>query len=266
MSETLDVGLQLSKVENQLRNLVASLLEEKFGAEWIQQTGVTAERLSKWQAKKETENKRLTTGNLETRLIYFSDFYDLRTIIVQRHWDVFAQALGEKKQVEVLLSFLEDFRNPDAHQRGLLPYQQNLAVGRCGEIRARIARFRSREATSQDCFPRIDAAFDNHGQAMDTPRSGRPILSVGDRLEIVVEASDPEDLPIEYKFMMYSGSNYLADQDWSTTGIFNLELTQEHIGRSVTLSCAIRSNRTYHASGAWDDSTTLKYDILPQKT
>jgi hypothetical protein len=265
LSDQTNVGEQLRLTENVLRNLIASVLEEKLGEDWIQNTGVTPERLDNWRRKRDEEDKKLATGNLETRLLYFADFYDLKTIIL-KSWDDFKEVFGEKKELEVLLSTLEDFRNPTAHARGLLPYQEHLAVGICGELRTKVARHRSKKETTQDCFPRIDSAYDNHGHTFPHKYPiVRPTLRVGDRIEVVVEATDPEAMPLEYRFFVISGFATISEQDWSPSNSYSLELTDKCIGTSVSLNFFIRSGRPYHAEGTKDDSGQFIYVVLPTR-
>jgi Swt1-like HEPN len=262
VSEPQNVGEQLRLTENVLRNLIASVLEAKLGTGWMDNCGVSPDRVQKWSDKRDEESKKLSTGNLETRLLYFADFYDLKTIILKR-WDDFKDVFGDKKELEVLLSLLEDFRNPSAHARGLLPYQESLAVGMCGEIRARVTQYRSKKETTQDCFPRIDSAFDNHGHAFPGPSHERPVLRVGDRIEVVVEASDPEGLLLQYRFYVQNGMNRLNEQDWSSDNRFAVDLSQNHIGVTNSLNFDIRSGRAYHARGFYDDGGVFDYTVLP---
>jgi hypothetical protein len=254
------IGEALRLTENSLRNVIAEKLLERFGNNWIEKCGVTPERLQRWKERRDIERKSLSTGTLENRLIYFADFTDLQTIIT-KNWDDFKLIFGEKKEFEVFLSTLEDFRNPEAHQRGLLPYQEQLVTGICGDLRTRIARFRSTKKTTQDCFPRIDNAYDNHGHSHDT--SAKPVLRVGDRIEVVVEASDPENLTLYYHFTVINGINILETQEWSPTNSFILDLTQNHIGKELRIWYEIRSDRKYHASGRNDDASDFVYIVLP---
>jgi hypothetical protein len=263
LSEQLDVGEQLRATENVLRNLIASVLVEKLGGDWIEKTGVSQDRYDGWITKREAENKKLATGNLETRLLYFADFFDLKTIIV-KNWDHFSAVFGERKEFEIFLSNLEDFRNPNAHARGLLPYQEHLALGICGEIRAKVARYRSKKETAQDCFPRIDSAYDNHGHTYPYRGvvSDRANLRPGDRIEVVVHGSDPEGLALEYRFRMENG----PDQAWSSSNTFSFELTNNHIGMLRDVRFYIRSPREYHAFGDYDHLETFLFDVLPLRS
>lgn len=44
------------------------------------------ERVAKWRERLSEEKKSLSSGNLDERLIYYADFYDLETI-KKKSWD-----------------------------------------------------------------------------------------------------------------------------------------------------------------------------------
>jgi len=96
MNESENVGDQLQATENVLRNLIASILSDKLGGEWLVKTGVSQDRYDGWVRKREEEKKKLATGNLETRLLYFADFYDLKTIIV-KNWGHFSAVSASER-------------------------------------------------------------------------------------------------------------------------------------------------------------------------
>src|SRR5215210_4649985 len=138
----MDVTQALKDTENALRDFIALVLPATLGSDWVDKCGVSAERVAKWRERKRAEEKRQEAGVVEERLIYYADFYDLKTIL-RKHWArEFAAALGDWKTMEVWLSELEKLRDPDAHRRELLPHQQHLVLGIAGEIRTRLVRYR----------------------------------------------------------------------------------------------------------------------------
>jgi hypothetical protein len=148
----MDITQALKDAENALRDFIILTLQEAYGSGWETKSGVSDERITHWRERKKTEEKRQESGVVEERLLYYADFYDLKTIL-QKHWSSsFSKALGDWKTMDVYLSELEKLRDPDAHRRELLPHQQNLAIGIAGEIRTRITRFRSKKETNEDFF------------------------------------------------------------------------------------------------------------------
>jgi len=118
--------------------------------------------------------------------------------------------------------------------------------------------------TSSDCFPRIDNAYDNHGLTHEKQdHSNLPKLRVGDSIEIVVDASDPENLPLEFRFRFFGGGNKPRLQDWSSENKFSIDLDEHTIGLQTFVKYEMRSPRPYHASGDSDDTGTFFYDVLP---
>ena len=119
VEEKIDVDKSLRDIENFLRNNIMYILKNKYGSNWEKHLGVTEERLEVWNNRMIEEGKRLKGQAIENRKIYYSDFYDFKTII-NKNWDIFKKCFEEKKIIEHQLSQLESFRNPNAHNRDLL--------------------------------------------------------------------------------------------------------------------------------------------------
>jgi hypothetical protein len=261
----MDVTQALRDAENSLRDFIAAVLSQSLGPNWVEQSGVSPERLAKWRERKVIEEKRQESGVVEERLIYYADFYDLKTILKKKWSTEFSTAFGDWKTFEVLLTELERLRDPDAHRRELLPHQKHLALGISGEIRTRIVRYRSRKETTEDCFPRIERALDSLGNIwVHTGESHlkwvytKMALRPGDTIDFVVTASDPEDLPLEYGI----GLNEPVKM-WQTSGEFQVTFTDKHISKHFAVGLYIRSPRPYHASSSYDDRVQFFYQVLP---
>jgi hypothetical protein len=78
----MDVTQALRDAENSLRDFIAAVLSQSLGPNWVEQSGVSPERLAKWRERKVIEEKRQESGVVEERLIYYADFYDLKTICI----------------------------------------------------------------------------------------------------------------------------------------------------------------------------------------
>jgi hypothetical protein len=264
-----EVSQALRDAENALRDFISHVLSGQFGSDWEVRSGVTAERIAKWRERKEAEGKRQATGALDERLIYYADFYDLRTIL-KKHWAHFAPALGELRTLEVWLTELEGVRNPDAHRRELLPHQRDLVSGISGEIRTRIARYRSTLETRDSYYPRIEFAADNLGNSWKLGDgenrwvSTNTILRPGDMLELVVTATDPLGDDIEYLGTFQRGSPGHSSA-WSRESTFKFRVTEQHIGKLVFAQVEIRSRRKHHAHESYDDNVMFSYEVLPPR-
>lgn len=263
----MDVTQALKDAENALRDFIGAVLDRSLGPKWVDQCGVTSDRINQWRERQEIERRRQTAGVVDERLIYYADFYDLRTIL-QKNWSgEFAEAFGEWRAFEVDLARLEKLRDPDAHRRELLPHQKHLIMGISGEIRTKIVRSRSKKETSADCFPRIESARDNYGNIW-TPAEGslnavstNTVLRPGDTVEFLITASDPEDMPLEYGFEASRGLRRF----WLQESTFSLPIEENHIGKIFRVEVFIKSPRTYHAHQFYDDSAIFLYQVLPAR-
>lgn len=262
-NEAMDVTQALKDTENSLRDFISAVLQNDFGNLWIEQCGVTEERISIWGKRLQEEKKRQKYGAVEERILYYSDFYDLRTIL-KKHWpSQFSVAFGDWKTMNVWLQELEKLRDPDAHRRELLPHQKHLILGITGEIRTRLIRYRSKQETSEDYYPRIESARDNLGRVysygtgvIDKPKI---ILRVGDILEFVITATDPMGQPLEYRIY---GKGIT---EWQKSNILSLKITTNHIIKNFNLLMQIKSQREYHAYGDHDDRVLFVYEVLPAR-
>jgi hypothetical protein len=263
----MDVTQTLKDAENSLRDFIGYILNKSFGPDWEQKCGVSDDRLNKWRERKESEKKRQKAGACDERLIYYADFYDLETIL-KKHWNLFSEALGDLKTTEVWLTALEKLRDPDAHRRELLPHQKSLILGVSGELRTKIARYRSSQETADSYYPRIEFAADNLG---NTRKYGESYqirtgmrLRPGDVLEYVVTASDPLEEPILYQYTFGAGSPGHSIK-WFTENTFTFEVTDEYVGESFYAMISIKSNRKYRAHRHYDDSVMFNYEVLPPR-
>jgi hypothetical protein len=256
----MDESEALKEVENSLRDFISNFLEERIGKDWIGCCGVTLDRISKWKEKQEIEEKTLKYSSIEKRLLYYSDFYDLITII-DKNWDKgFNDIFGNKATTMVFLNLLEDFRNPEAHRREFLPHQKHLILGVSGEIRNRLILYRSKKETGKDYFPRLESVRDNLENTWvqgDKNINTNLTLRVGDTLQFFITATDPLGEDLEYS---------LYGDKWQKSNSIEIKLTEKHISKKHGFIVAVRSKRSYHAdSFGCDDSVLFEYQILPKK-
>ena len=272
----MDVSVALRRVENLIRDTLQDVLSKSIGPDWTETCGVAPDRVQRWKERAAEELRK--KGQNDPRLIYYSDFYDLRTI-VRKNWDRgLSKILEDLKEVEVLLNILEDLRNPEAHRREFLPYESQLAAGIAGHLRTRIIRYYSQMETSQSYYPRFEFAQDSLGstysigQGKSVQSSGT--LRPGDEIHFKLVASDPLGELVEYA--MYPNCVSVVSQarssplQWQQHGDFLFEITSEHVGRQFLFVCAVRSQREFHADsslvlGAIDDRVDFLYEVLPPR-
>ncbi len=268
---SIDITQTLKDTENALRDFVASELKNSLGENWILNCGVIEDRISKWRERKVEEEKRHFSGTTEERILYYADFYDLKTIL-EKNWEkVFSKVFSSKKITILYLDILGGYRDPDAHRRELLPHQKNLIFGIAGEIRSSIIRYRSKKETDNDCFPRIESVRDSLGsiwtiesEQIKSLFNTKKILHPGDIIDFVITTSDPEDLQLEFGLSV-NFKPPTPEIIWQKNNTFSVKIGKEHISRQFQIDFYIKSPREYHASISTDDDASFYYKVLPNK-
>lgn len=262
----MDITQALKDTENSLRDFIGLGLRKNFGHDWIERSGVSPDRIKVWRERKNTESRRQGAGVVEERLLYYADFYDIRTIL-QKNWGRMKElpdALGEWKTIEVWLNELEKLRDPDAHRRELLPHQKSLAVGIAGEIRIRLIRYRSKLETVEGYFPKIESARDCLGNIWTQEAGGGGdtgmCLRVGDRIDYVVTAIDPYGEALDYCVLPPN-----RPRSWQDRNTLSWEVGDDQVGKGIVVFLYIVSRRKHHAREYWDDGVAFVYDVLPQR-
>jgi hypothetical protein len=265
---TMDVTQALKDAENSLRDFIFAALNATHGDSWLDHLGVSSDRIAKWKERRDTEAKRQEAGVVEERLLYYADFYDLFPVI-KKNWQLFAPVFGELRTIEVWLKELERLRDPDAHRRELLPHQKHLVLGISGEIRNRIVRYRSKEETAEDYFPRIESVRDSlghiwtAGSGLSDLISGKVTLRPGDVIDFVVTANDPLGQPLSYGMRLLARSGEIV---WQNSGTWSLRIGEGDVSRTFFVDLMVKSCRDYHARSQSDDLVTATYQVLPRRT
>jgi hypothetical protein len=233
----------IREAENALRDLLAEILEPQLGADWVSQSGLTPERLATLAQRKDEEEKRRPLQKPEERLLYYSDLPDLQKII-GKHWERFKPALGNRQETDVFLNKLNELRNPDAHQRGLWPYEQQLVLGISGHFRQAVAFSRKQVDELNKYYPRFERITDSFGFSTTNGsiETGRPIKA-GDELTYRISAWNPEpEQPLEFN----AGVGLMQEHGtgWTTADTLSVRIRPEEIERDVSVFITLRGDRT----------------------
>ena len=235
----------IRQAENALRDLIEETLSKAFATDWLLASGLSPERIVRLRERKGEEQKRRPLQKPEERLLYYADLTDLITI-VGKQWPHLSPFLLDKKETEVYLARLEDLRNPDAHQRGLFPYEVDLVFGISGHFRQALALMRSAVDTLDKYYPRFESIVDNFGHAAKHPdifmTRTETAIRAGDILVFKVSAWSPDDELLEFKV----GFGYPAFKDvlpWTTDTTLTVVVAEEHIDRSVYYAIHVRGKR-----------------------
>ena len=264
-----DISESLKAAENSLRDLLNFVLSNELGEDWFRSCGVSDGRVEEWEKRKSVDEKKF--GHADPRMIYYADFYDLKTI-VRHNWNRgLSDVFGKLKELEILLGLLDDLRNPDAHRRELLPYQRHLALGISGKIRSKITEYFCKMETGKSYYSRIESVQDSLGNtwaigernSLDTGCVLRP----GDQLQFKVVGADPLGEPLEFATLPMVAPHEFS---WSSHGDFDLTIESNHIQEKLWIFIAVRSRREFHAKSApWlgkvDDIVKFGYEVLPPR-
>lgn len=244
-----------------LRDFVQLILAEQHGENWIKTSGLPDERIELLESYREQYMDGKISMQEENRLINYTNFSDLKRMI-ERNWEGdFELAFGDKDTLKVFLNTLQRYTDPDSHSRSLLTHQKHLILGISGFLRNRIIVYRSWKEGDKIGFPKIESVRDNLGNLW-VPGKPRRVktgltLQVGDSLEFVISAKDPEDHEMEYR---------LFPNKWTNSNVLLFELSDKQIGKQSLFSVGIKSMRKYHAFPlGYDDRVTFEYEVVPRK-
>jgi hypothetical protein len=247
--------------ENTLRSLIIQILSNEFGCEYEKYFGVTAGRLQAWKDKQEEYKRKMRGVETETRLIYFSDFYDLKKIITS-NWVLFKGIFKEKKRFEVFFLEIEKYRNEVAHGRTLLLFQEYLISGILGDLKTQLILYRCKNMNEDDFFLKIMKVNDNIGNVFDLNSLGsyanmnHKYIRPGDILEFHVEAYDPKGRDII--FILKYGSEILQDRTLKNS--FKVEIKPEHVSRLFNLRLIALTDEDEFDN---DQEVSFHYTVLP---
>ena len=95
----MDVTQALRDTENALRDFIAATLERSLGPEWVNNCGVTSDRVSKWRERKSEEQRRQEAG-WSTEALGTTLTFTISRSILKKHWQGdFSEALGEWRRL-----------------------------------------------------------------------------------------------------------------------------------------------------------------------
>jgi Swt1-like HEPN len=261
----------LRLTENVLRGLIQDVLRETYGTEWSSHLGVTAERLARWEERRDAERKRRSGAVIEERILWYSDFTDLLTMI-KKNWVLFKDCFGDLTKMEVYLKRLAEIRDPGAHSRALLPFENTLAAGLTGELRQQVTLYRAGGGggPEPEHFARIEEVRDSFGNRVAGSGGadhglidGGVVLRPGDRLELSGSAWDPDGLALRWKAelnnirVLYEGEG----EGEAFTCVWDVQ--EQDIAEKVEVYVTIASERPYSRHRFFDDMVVIRYRVLP---
>lgn len=246
----------INEYENTLRKIICILIGQDDDSVY----GVTNERINKWKEKREIDKQKNRGSQLESRLIYYSDFYDLETII-NKNWTLFKPILVDKKRFEILHGEVELFRNTLAHGRPLLSFQLSLLSGIVGDLKNQVLKYHSKNMSVDDYFIKILKVSDNLGNIWEEGELKKKwieqTLRVGDTLEFVVDSFDPKGQDVGYSIL----HNYRNIQPQNiVANRISIILDKSMISKSTQLTIMANTKNSEYEN---DDAVSFIYSVLP---
>ncbi|PLX05309.1 MAG: hypothetical protein C0594_07865 [Marinilabiliales bacterium] len=241
--------------ENTLRRIIFHLLGSSDETDYK----VSPDRIEKWKEKRETETKKQKGILAENRLLYFSDFYDLNTII-NKNWELFKPLLHDKKRFEIFFSEVEKIRNTIAHGRSILHSQECLLTGILHDLKNMITIYHNKNEMKEDYFVQIVRVTDSLGNEWADNQgmlNNKPILHVGDNYEIIIEAHDPRNRKIKYSVSDING--FKIEQEESH---FNINISKELISQHQIIIVEAKTDEPEYENR---DSIHFAITVLPAK-
>lgn len=264
----------LESCETALRQLLVHVLAEKHGTDWITKV-FNEKQLAAFTEKREYEQKkRMSRGVavVSTALIDYTQFFELMTL-ADKNWELVAPALGKKADTLALLRRIDDLRNTVAHNRALLPFEEDLIAGIAGEIRNRVTVYMSTQDETGDYYARIEEVVDSFGNRMDgvetltrshaTLQTGT-VLSVGQVVTFRCRASDPHGRTLTWHLDTLpparSGTVVATGDDVELQWV----VAAEHVSTKSYAHVSVTADSPYHRwVGGNDGFTAFIYRVDP---
>ncbi|QNJ91358.1 hypothetical protein HZU40_24600 [Mycolicibacterium fluoranthenivorans] len=273
----LSPGEAIEACETALRQLLDAVMSPLNGADWFEGQ-VTAEKLLQLEERRETERKKREARGVAATpdaLTAYADLFTLRSVC-EKNWQRVEPALGKKAETGTLLKRLDDLRNAIAHNRPLVPFEEDLVAGIAGEIRNRVTIFMSTKDPVGDIYPRIEFAQDSFGFSVDPIKatdvvggSVRPDLTLhpGDIVTFTCRGTDPQGRPMRWQI---DGSPPFAHRvvpviaEGGETVQLKLQLVDSDVSETITVGIFMWAEGTpYHRSQHGDHRVFFYYRCRP---
>lgn len=253
-------------VETDLRHLAEAVLSKNDGTEWIEEH-LEQEVVERLKGRLREEVKRRSPATVPSALVSYTHLFELRKII-EKNWQEFAVALGEKRDFVVLMDRVEDFRNAPAHSRELLPYEKSMLEGIAGTVRTQVTRYMSSKYQDARDYPVIESIRDSFGNASADLSSTQAssvetglVLRVGDEVIFECRAWDPQGRELTWQW-----GRVFASQGSAITGSevsLPWVVTEKDVGARLQIEIQVLSSGPYHRHTQYDHRVTFVYAVEP---
>ena len=254
----MDITRQIHDAENSLREFLHQIWSDRYGEDWYTHIPVAKELALRWEQKRLPDEMEHNSIKGREKLIQYASIDELRMLIKDTWGEELQQLFDDRKTLDVYLKILDDYRNPDSRRRELFVHQKHLLLGISGDIRNRIVTWRSKMEAG-GIYSRIETVRDNLGNIW-TPGSPRRVktenhLHVGDNLEFIITAADPEDAKMSYR---------CHHTRWQTNNIVLVTVDRTMVEKQSLFHIMVKSDRKHHAYPmGFDDRVSFDYEVVP---
>lgn len=257
----------IAVIETDLRHLVRVVLEKAHGFDWLAKN-LDAAAVDKLQERLEEERKRRAPAKVPSELTAYMHLYELRKVI-EKTWQEFSSALGEKKEFVVLMDKVEDFRNAPAHSRELLPHERSLLDGIAGTVRTQVTMYVSSQDPDNRHYPIIESIRDSFGnEPTSESMKFNPLVETGLMLQVgtVVEFDargwDPQGRDLTWRWGVPSTTSDSPSVSGNEVH-FIWSPTEDNVGAGCFLTVDMLSSGRYHRGAGVDHSVIFRYSVEP---
>ena len=257
----------IAVIETDLRHLVRVVLEKAHGSGWLAKN-LDAATVKKLKERLDEEQKRRAPAKVSGELTAYTHLFELRKII-EKNWQEFSPALGEKKEFVVLMDKVADFRNAPAHSRELLPHERSLLDGIAGAVRTQVTTYVSSQDPDRRHYPIIESIRDSFGNG-PTSKSleSNPLvdtgltLQVGAAVEFDARGWDPQGRDLTWRWDVPSTTSDSPSVSGNEVH-FTWSPTEDNVGTGCFLIVEMLSSGRYHRGAGTDHHVYFRYRVEP---
>ena len=259
--------------ETALRQLLSEVMTHKHGPNWLTELG-DPRRVAKWTRFRDNEQSNRESAGVaavSADLLSYTDFSELVTL-AKDNWDDLSDALGRKEITGALLDRAVQLRNPTAHSRDLLPFEEDLLAGIAGQIRNQVTLYMSAKDPSGNHYARIEEIIDSFGyrlEGTETLKDSNPCVVVPQRLKVgqivtfTCRGSDAQGRPLRWRLGSTPGSGPSVEVIGDEVR-FRWMVDYRHVGEQTAVHISLEPESHFHRwEGRHDGLGLFYYKVDP---
>lgn len=219
----------IKSYENTLKHIIIDVLGASDQADY----NISDDVKEKWFEKRSFESQKNDGFLTEKRILFYADFFDLKTII-SKNWDEFEPVLKNKERFLVFFNEVNQYQNLMNLGKALTKSQEEMLSGILADLKNNYSIFTNKKNQRNKHFVVINSISDNIGTTWEPQQhktTTKPVLTVGDSYELLIDANDPKDRDIEYELYHFAGKLRIKQN----SNRFNFKITEDLIGLTTIL-------------------------------